>query len=147
MAKKPKHLVLPNSENLFLSEVLDGIRRRTKPIKHSSWEFGVERVFEEHSDDRLEKLEITLKPSSHHAYLRIVVWEDRFVDVSAFERTKAEKWDWQREGRLLPTYSGFDFVLVLQETGAIFYQMSESQIHKFDSIWTPMLARGPEGVV
>ena len=141
---KSKHFVLPTAESPFLMDLLDCIRKKSKSIKHNATDFKVERVFEEYADSRVEKLEIEIKPSGHHAYARFEIWEDRWIHALAFERTKAAKWDWECQGKLLPVYSGREFVTALQAMPLIFFNMDEPSVHKFDTIWRPLLSKKPE---
>ena len=64
---KHKHSTLPSSDNPFLSDILGSIRKRSKSIKHQVQELAVERVFEQYEDERIEKLEITVKPWQDHS--------------------------------------------------------------------------------
>ena len=50
-----KTLVIPNSENDFLSDILASIKKRSKSLKYHSWELKIERVFEECENERCEK--------------------------------------------------------------------------------------------
>lgn len=141
---RAKSLVIPNSENEFLSCVLASIKRRSKSLKYHSWELKIERVFEEYENERCEKLEVKLKPSDYNAWIEMGIWEDRWVTVSCWERTKENKWDWFYEGKLLPNVEGQSFVCAIEETNAVFFGMTSSNVDVFRSVWSSLLAKGPQ---
>ncbi|TQV87239.1 hypothetical protein [Aliikangiella coralliicola] len=143
MAKSPK-LTIPESKNEFLTEILSSFRKRSKSLKHNSWSISIERIFEEYEDDKVEKIEIEIKPSNRNAMLCLRIWQDRWVTVSCWERTKEEKWDYFFEGKLLPEKSGRPFIDSVEDTMAKFFEMRENKLERFNKIWTPLLANGLE---
>jgi len=140
---KPKKLVIPESDDNFLSGVLAGIKKRSKSLKYHSWEMSVERIFEEYEGERCEKLEVKIKPSDHNAWIELNVWQDRWITVNCWERTKEGKWDWCYEGKVLPEFEGKPLIQALEATNSRFWGMDEEKTDLFSSIWSPMLAKGP----
>jgi len=140
-------LVIPESENSFLSTILTGVKKRSKSLKYNSWEFTIERVFEEYEDSRIEKIEVKIKPSSPHAWIELCIWQDRWITVSCWERTKESKWDWFYEGKFLPEFEGKPFIQAIEVTNSCFFGMTESKTTQFAEIWSPMLAQGPRLVI
>ena len=139
---RAKNLVIPRSENEFLSDILTSIKKRSKSLKHNSWELFIERVFEEYESGRVEKLEIRLKPSDDNAWIEIEIWEDRWVTVYCWERTKENKWDWFSEGKLLPGLEKKNFISAVETTNTRFFEMTSSNIDAFSAVWGLMLANG-----
>ncbi len=148
MSKRRKTVVLPESENEFLSSVLYALRKRSKALKNSSSVLRCDRVFVERDDDRYEKLELELRPEHSGAKrcpLNAHALEVPVVAVSLAE-WKNNTWDWQWSygGTLLPIYDGFTFVVALEATLDTSFGMDAHRTDAFDSIWSPLLARGPE---
>lgn len=139
---RSKNLVIPNSENEFLSDILASIKKRSKSLKYNSWELSVERLYEESKSGRVEKLEIMLKPSNYNAWLEVGVWEDRWITVNCWERTKENKWDWFYEGKFTPKTESKAFINAIESTNVAFFEMTSPDVNAFSSIWSPILADG-----
>jgi hypothetical protein len=137
-------LVLPTSENEFLTDLLFSVKKRSKSLKYNSWAINVERIFEEYDSGRVEKLEIKLKPADYNAWLEVEIWEDRWVTVNCWERTKQNSWDWFYSGKLLGNIECRAFISSIEATNARFFQMTTENLDSFNSIWEPLLANSPK---
>lgn len=145
MPKRTKHLDLPRSDCPLLADVLESIRRRSKSIKHHGWRFEVDRIFEEYSDGRVEKLEIRIQYHELPVHLDVDVWEDRWVMVSAYKRTETEKLHWDIQGRLMPEVDGLEFMQLIEKSQG-FHYTDQDRSDLLKSIWSQILARGPHAV-
>ncbi len=145
MPKRTKHLDLPRSDSPLLADVLESIRRRSKSIKHGGWRFQVDRVFEEYSDGRVEKLEIRIQYQELPVHLDIDVWDDRWVLVSAYKRTEMEKWHWEFQGRLMPDVEDLEFMRLIEMSQG-FQFTDQGRADLLESIWGQILGRGPRPV-
>jgi hypothetical protein len=143
---KSKNFVIPESDIEFLSDMLKTLKKRSKSLKYNCWNISIEKVFECFNDGKFEKIEIKIQPSDINAELKIDIWEDRLVHLVCWEHTKVQKWDWEYDGRLLPTYGSKDILLALEETRFKFFQMSESKKNEFESSWSHLLANGLKSV-
>ncbi|MBV1911782.1 MAG: hypothetical protein KUG78_20990, partial [Kangiellaceae bacterium] len=147
MARSSK-LIFPESKNDFLSEMLMSFKKRSKSLKHKTIEISIERIFEEYDEGRIERIELEIETySSNNSKICLNIYQDRWVSVNCWERTKNEKWDWFYEGKLLPIVEGQKFVEAVEESLSSFYQMNQDKVEKFSAIWMPLLARGPELVI
>ncbi len=143
---RAKKFTIPESENEFLSDILGGLKKRSKSLKYHCWNISVEKIFEYFKEGKLEKIEITIQPSDIHAELKINVWEGRLIHLVCWERTKAQKWDWEYDGKFLPIYESKDFMVALEETRAKFFQMSAPKVKEFENSWVHLLANGLKSV-
>lgn len=141
MGKNSK-LILPESKDHFLSGILTNIKKRGKSLKYNSWSISIERVFEEHERDRIEKIEFRIQPSNSNSWLEVTIWQDRFVSINCWERSKQKKWDWYHEGKLLPIYDGKKLVESIEATRDHFFEMNDAKTSIFAPIWEPLLASG-----
>ena len=139
--RKTKKFIIPESDNDFLSSILKAFKKRSKSLNYNCWNISVEKVIECFQDGRLEKIEIKIQPSDLNAYLELDVWEDRFIHLTCWERSKNQKWDWEYDGKLLPQYESKFFLNALEATRANFFEMTESRINEFEHSWQHLLAR------
>ncbi|MCO7225950.1 hypothetical protein [Pleionea sp. CnH1-48] len=139
---KNKKFTIPESDSPFLSGILSSIEKRRKSLRYNSWSMSLERVVEVYEEGKLEKLEFKIQPSSHNAWLEASLWEDRFITVNCWERTKQNKWDWYHEGNLLPLFEPKSVIEAIENTRNGFKLMGDRSEPNFSSIWGSMLASG-----
>jgi len=106
MGRKSVNLIIPNSDDAFLSEFLTSLKKRSKSLKYNNQTIKCEKVYVEEDDARSEKIELEIHPYITNAKMHIDIWHDRWVSVSCWERSKDEKWDYAYDGKLIPIYGG-----------------------------------------
>lgn len=137
---------LPTSKNEFLEEMLAGLRKRRKAIKHQNTEIKCERCFETIDGERFEKLEIDFEYRSieKRVHLRVLIWSDRmiWIDIRSWRKPHWE-WSWTDEGRFLANFPGREFIDAVEKTLSLSVAMVPSNTVEFQNLWSPMLAKGP----
>ena len=141
---KSKNFQIPESQQIFLSEILDSVKRRSKSLNYNTNDLSIDRIFEEWDEGRGEKIEIRL--IKNRVRLLLCVWEDRWITVSCATNTKGVKWNWFYEGKYLPLFGGKDMIEAIEKTFGKFYQMTQDSTVEFEAIWKPLLARKLEAV-
>src|SRR5262245_21939179 len=110
---------LPTSDHSWISDVLDGLRRRSRALKHKTHSVECDRVFEEAAGKRTERVDITFRKSrsSQGFVLRAKIWQDRWtwIDVRAGGRI-GWKFEWTTEGRAAGGLSGRALLEAIEET-------------------------------
>lgn len=136
--------VYPSSEHL--AELAEGLRRRSRALKHSGGELRCERTIERFEDRDREKLEVTFRrrPNTKSVTVRLFAWSDRWVWIDAREPTKQGwKWEWTAEGRVSGAGLGKKIVDALERTIAASGEASETIQDDLQLLWKPLLATGP----
>lgn len=101
MPKRSRHILFPEAQSPFLTQVLESFRKRAKALRHEGNDISVQRVIERDGEEDIEKIEIQLK-SSLGPQVAISVWSDRWIFVHAGHLTKRGwLWEWAKEGRFL----------------------------------------------
>jgi len=133
----------------FIDDLLDSVARRRKALKHRLREISVERVADRVEDVERRKLEITLtKLGPYSPVIQIFAWDDRWiwVEVSQVSKLAEFRWAYSNQGRLVGGLGGRQLVEAAEATIAAGYQLTRDQIGRFDDIWKPILAAGPQPV-
>ena len=145
---RKKQLIIPNSSNPFLTELLDSLRKRSKSLKHQMSSLSCERVFREHDENQFEVIEIEITPgfsSSKRFPCSFKVWEDRWIFISLSEwKNNTWDWNWQEEGTIFPFISGRELVSAIELTVSSSFEMNSSNTNLFSELWRPYLIRKPE---
>ncbi|WP_185964396.1 hypothetical protein [Aliikangiella marina] len=127
-----------------MASILLGIKKRSKSLKHNTWNAKIEKVFVEYENGRSEKVELKLQPFNENAWLEIDIWDDRWLSIHCWARTKENNWDWFEEARLFPNVTSKSFVTALEATYKTFFRMNSDDVIQFKPIWTNLLATGPK---
>ena len=133
----------PTFTSEFLQSIAKGLKKRSKALKHKSWEFKCERVLEQGQRDKQEKLEFDIRcfGENRDTFIRLFVWDDRWAWIDARESAKKEQlFEWDYEGRLLGDVGPQRVVTALEET------LERRQPEDLDSVWRELLANGPQKV-
>ncbi len=137
----------PTCDDAFLNAVVFSLKKRSKAIRHRDFDIACERLREKNGDDLLEMIEIELtrRVDGGVQKFKLSVWAERWLWIHAGQGGK-ERWGWSREGRLLGADQARRVISAVEETISASVGMDASQTELFDSIWQPLLARGPEGL-
>lgn len=134
----------------FIDDLLVSIAKRRKAIKHKVLGISVERVADRVEDVERRKLEITFtKWGPNHRVIQIFAWDDRWiwVEVSQSSKSAEFRWTYSLQGRLIGGLGGRRLVEAAEATIEAGYQLTRDQIGRFDDVWKPILAAGPQAVV
>jgi hypothetical protein len=142
-------LPLPNSDHAWIVDVLDGLRRRSRALKHKTHSVECERVFEEANGKRIERIDLTLRQSrsSHGLVLRAKIWQDRWAWIDARSGGKSG-WtmEWTVEGRAAGGVSGQALMDRIEGTFDAISTAKAADDAALDKIWKEILLRGPKPV-
>jgi hypothetical protein len=137
---------LPTSDHAWITDVLDGLRRRSRAFKHKMHSVECERVFEEENGKRIERLDLTLKRtrSSQGFVLRAKIWQDRWAWIDARSGGKGG-WtiEWTVEGRAAGGVSGQVLSRALEETYDAISISNAADNAALNEVWKALLLRGP----
>ncbi|MBX9884286.1 MAG: hypothetical protein K2X68_04865 [Novosphingobium sp.] len=133
------------ADSPFLLNFLDSLRRRQKPFKHKGISLVVDRVIEERSDRRVERLDLVLRFRKRQT-ITLIIRQDRTIRLHACEAITKAGWFFQytTDGRLLGIYDGGDLVAGIEKTVSAMFGMSGETVSLLDAIWDKLLARGPQ---
>lgn len=134
--------IIPKTDSQFLSDILSSIKRRSKSLNYHCEEVSVEKVIEHYDNERVEKVEIELKPYFENCQLYISIWEDRQVHISCGQRTKEIKWNWEIQGKYLTQFGGKIFVDSIEQTRDYFFEMNPKNTKNFNIIWDRLVSTG-----
>lgn len=136
----------PEFEAPALSEIVRAIRKRSKALKRSFSEIGLEKVHDDAHSPPMECLNVSLRigPSPSGPRIKLRVWADRWAWVDARQPSK-KGWLWAStsEGRIAGGKTGADFVSALES----FYTLLPDRDHSGDiegarRIWDKLLLPG-----
>lgn len=131
----------------FIDDLLLSIAKRRKALKHQLRAISVERVADRVEDVERRKLEITFaKWGPHRPLIQIFAWDDRWiwVEVSQASKVAEFRWTYTNRGRLVGGLGGRQLVEAAEATTAAGDELTRDRIGKFDDIWKPILAAGPQ---
>lgn len=140
---------LPTSDQLWIADVLDGLRRRSRALKHKTHSVECERVFEEADGKRTERLDLTLRQSrsSQSFVLRAKIWEDRWTWIDARAGGKSGwAFEWTTDGRAAGGLTGQKLTAAIEETFDVISRAGAADSAALGQMWTPILLRGPKVV-
>lgn len=133
----------------FVQEVIDGLRKRSKAIKHSGGSLDWERVKEiengvESTIGRLD-VDVSYRISASAVRIRLIVWSDRWIWIDVRRRAKLG-WAWEvtAEGRFLSEQGARDLIRRLEETIDVTWSADAQIASLVERIWKPHLAHGPK---
>ncbi len=130
----------PRFEEPFLHDVVLGLKKRSKALKHKSLGLSCERVRERNAGDWQEIAE--LKITGFDGTLEARLWSERWIWVHAGQGGN-NRWSWTSEGRLVGDCGGRQLVATFEETLSAMFEMDETETAYFDDIWRPLIAQGP----
>lgn len=138
----------PRSQDLFLAELLDCIRRRRKSLKHQTRSFTVERLVEMGSGDPVERIEIEARLGAK-TVVRLFAWQSRQIWIDARQPGAGGGWAWAftDEGRLTGENDARSLLAAFEATLAMSFGMTAASADGFSSIWAALLAKGPRQIV
>jgi hypothetical protein len=140
---------LPTSDQPWIADVLGGLRRRSRALKHKTQSVECERVFEEADGKRTERLDLTLKQSrsSQGFVLRAKIWEDRWTWIDARAGGKSGwAFEWSTEGRAAGGLPGLTLTSVIEETFDTISSAGTPDDAVLSQMWKSILLRGPKAV-
>lgn len=141
--------MLPTSDDDFLSEILESIRKRARPIKYQVNSFSCTKVVEKDNTVVREKLELRLdtKGVQGKVTLRVHLWQDGWlwVDVRLAKSRKLVK-EWTHEGRFLRQLGGAALVRSIEATIAVVSSNQQFGVAELTDEWSRVVSRGPTKV-
>jgi hypothetical protein len=140
---------LPTSDQAWIADVLDGLRRRSRALKHKTHSVECERVFEEADGQRIERLDLTLRHSrsSQGFVLRAKTWEDRWTWIDARGGGKSGwSFEWSTEGRAAGGLTGQKLTAAIEETFDAIATASATEDGALGELWKPILLHGPRTI-
>jgi hypothetical protein len=142
-------LPLPDSENAWIADLLGGLQRRSRALRHKMHSVECERVFEEFDGTRTERIDLALKQSRSRLslVLRAKVWPDRWAWIDARAGSK-NGWtmEWTVEGRAAGGLTGRAFMTALEETFDAITIAKAADPVALNKLWKPILLRGPRPI-
>ena len=142
-------LALPTSDHAWIANVLDGLRRRSRALRHKMYSVECERVFEEAEGKRTERLDLTLRQSrsSQGFVLRAKIWQDRWAWIDARSGGK-NGWtlEWTVEGRAAGGVAGQALMEAVEEMFDVISISKAAADAALTKMWKPILLRGPKRV-
>lgn len=139
----------PTFDDELLNAVSDELRRRSKSLKHRTSSISIQKVFEQTSDGRYEKLEGEVRTDSTRRAptIRFNLWHDRLLWLDA-RRLGQSGWDWTwtSEGRLAGAVSGGEIGSAVERTIKAIKGEALNRQQIFEAIWQPYIAKGPREV-
>jgi hypothetical protein len=142
-------LPLPTSDHAWIADVLDGLRRRSRALKHKTHSVECERAFEEADGKRTERIDITLRRSrsSQGLVLRAKIWQDRWTWIDARSAGK-NGWtrEWTVEGRAAGGVSGQALTRAIEEAFDAISISKAADDATLNEVWNAILVRGPRPV-
>lgn len=142
-------LPLPTSDHAWIADVLDGLRRRSRALRHKMHSVECERVFEEVEGERTERIDITLRQSrsSQGFVLRAKIWQDRWAWIDARSGGK-NGWtlEWTVEGRAAGSVTGQALMETVEEMFDAISISKAADDAALSKMWRPILSRGPKRV-
>ena len=140
-------LPLPISDHEWITDVLDGLRRRSRALKHKLHSVECERVFEEAGGNRTERIDLTFRQSrsSKGVVLRAKIWQDRWAWVDARSGGNGG-WifEWTVEGRAAGGVSGQALMRAIEETYDALPISDSADDAALNEKWKVILLRGPK---
>ncbi len=134
-----------SSDSPFLQDLLNSLRSRQKAFAHKGVKFIADRVIEEKSDRRVERIDLVLRLRKRQT-ITLTVRQDRTVRLHACEAITKAGWRFQytADGRLLGTLGGRDLVSAMEVTASRMFGMTDQTVGSLSLIWDQLLARGPQ---
>jgi hypothetical protein len=133
----------------FIDDLLLSLARRHKALKHKLRAISVERVADRVEDVERRKLEIIFTNwGSPSAVIEIFAWDDRWISLEVSQSSKSAElcWTYASRGRLIGGLGGRRLVEAAEATIAACYEMTRARLGRFNDIWKPILAAGPQPV-
>ena len=136
----------PVFEEEFLSSLCNTLGRRRKSLSKKTSKFTIQKVWEENSQGRFEKLEgdIRTRSTVTSPMFRFHFWHDRVVRLDASGASKAGwEWAWTSEGRVVGLAESRDLGAAIERTIDIVKVGAGDRVQAFETIWGPLIANGP----
>jgi hypothetical protein len=139
---------IPRSDHTWLGEALDGLRSRSRALKHKMHASQCERVIEEKDGERTERIDITFERRAAQGFvLRARIWQDRWVWIDVRAGGKSG-WifEWSIEGRSAGGLSGRELMQTVEATFDAISISNGIDQNALNNIWRGILLNGPRPV-
>ena len=136
----------PTFDDEFLNAISGALRRRSKSLKYRTSSISIQKVFEQTTEGRYEKLEGEVQTNSTRRAptFSFNLWHDRLVWLDA-RRLGQSGWDWTwtSEGRLVGTVGSREIGSAIEKTIEAIKGEAFDRQQIFEAIWQPYIAKGP----